>query len=318
MPIPDGSTPGIDRVDLAVNGIRMHCARAGGGQLILFLHGFPEFWRAWRRQLEHFGARGWLAAAPDLRGYDLSDKPADVAQYRMKHLVEDVRQLGAALVGEGTPFVLVGHDWGGAPAWGMAAAYPELVSRLVIVNSPHPYTFWRELTSNPAQQQASRYMLYLRDARAEERLSEDGHRKLWELAFGGGRGADALLDEEYRAAWHEAWSRPGALTGALNWYRASPLYPPTPEDPGPSRLSLRPEDFTVRVPTLVLWGERDRALLPGCLDGLDACVPDLEVVRVPDASHWIVHERSDLVNRTIEEFIARGMGGRARREEEGA
>ena len=300
----------IEHQTVPVNGIRLHCARRGAGPLVLFLHGFPEYWEAWKDQLEWFGARGRLAAAPDLRGYNLSDKPADVAAYRMRHLVEDVRQLAAALTRE--RFVLVGHDWGGGVAWAFANAHPEALSHLVIVNSPHPYTFWRELTTSPAQQAASAYMLLLRDAKAERVLSEDGYRRLWSLAFGGGwdaGGGDAGVTRRRadldRARYLEAWSKPGALTGALAWYRASPLYPPSQQDPGAGRLTLRPEDFTIRVRTLVLWGERDAALLPGCLDGIEACVPDVLVKRVQDASHWIVHEQPDLVNAEIERFIAR-------------
>jgi pimeloyl-ACP methyl ester carboxylesterase len=295
----------IEHTTVAVNGIRLHCARAGAGPLVLFLHGFPEFWEAWRGQLEHFGGRGVLAAAPDLRGYNLSDKPDGVAQYRMRHLVEDVRQLAAALTAE--PFVLVGHDWGGAIAWSFAAAHPELLSHLVIVNAPHPYTFWRELTTSPAQQAASGYMLLLRDPGAEQALSDEGYQRLWRLAFGGGWGG-TFFGAADRARYVEAWSRPGALTGGLAYYRASPLVPPSETDPGAQAVALRPEDFVVPTPTLVLWGERDRALLPGCLDGLEDCVPALQVVRVPDASHWIVHERPELVNREIERFTSARPG----------
>jgi pimeloyl-ACP methyl ester carboxylesterase len=144
-------------------------------------------------------------------------------------------------------------------------------------------------------------MLALR-AGAEQMLSANGYAVLWRLAFGWG--GQTVLTQEDRQAYLEAWSRPGALAGMLNWYRASPIYPPTPEDPGPLRLALRPDDFTVRVPRLVIWDEQDRALLSGCLDGLGACVPHLEIVRVHDAWHWIVHEQPDLMNETIERFIS--------------
>jgi pimeloyl-ACP methyl ester carboxylesterase len=291
----------IEHLRLGVNGLELHCARAGRGPLILFLHGFPEFWRCWRGQLEHFGARGRLAAAPDLRGYNLSDKPADVSQYRTKQIVEDVRQLAARLAPG--RFVLVAHDWGGAAAWGLAAAHPEILSHLVIVNSPHPYTFWRELSRSAAQQKASEYMMLLRDAKAERVLSENGYARLWRMLTADC--AAGAFREEDRQAYVEAWSRPGALAGSLAYYRASPLYPPAPGDPGARRLALDPADFAVRVPTLVIWGMRDSALLSGCLDGLEECVPDLKVVRVDDASHWIVHERPDLVNREIESFIGK-------------
>ena len=281
-----------------VNGVRLHYARAGAGPLMLFLHGFPEFWRGWKKPLEHFGARGRLAVAPDQRGYNLSDKPEGVEQYRTRLLIEDIRQLARSLGGE--RFVLVGHDWGGAVAWGFAIAHPELLSQLVMVNSPHPYIFWRELATNPAQQQASAYMLLLRDAKAERVLSQDGYAKLWQFAFGWGT---PPFSEEDKAEYLAAWGQPGALTGGLNWYRASPLYPPSAADPGASRLRLEAKDFLVKVPTLVIWGEADKALLPGCLEGLEECVPDLRVVRVPGASHWIVHERPELVCGEIERFV---------------
>jgi pimeloyl-ACP methyl ester carboxylesterase len=277
---------------VAANGLRFHVARSGEGPLMLFLHGFPEYWAMWRPMLEHFGGRGWCAAAPDLRGYNLSEKPAAVEAYRAKHLMADVLALAEHYTKE--KFVLVAHDWGGAVAWGVAIAHPERLSKLVMVNSPHPYLFWRELCNNAAQQKASEYMNFFRLAKAERVLSESGYARLL--------GAFSDLDEDARKALVEAWSQPGALTGGLNYYRASPLYPPTADDPGAKKLQLKPEDFMVRVPTLVIWGERDTALLPGCLDGLDAVVPDLKLVRVPEASHWVARERTDRVIREIEAF----------------
>ena len=274
------------------NGIRLHVARAGAGPLILFLHGFPEYWGMWRPLLEHFGARGWCAVAPDLRGYNLSDKPAAVEAYRVKPLVADVLALAARYTKE--KFVLVAHDWGGAVAWSVAISHPERLSRLVMLNSPHPYVFWRELCASPAQREASAYMTLFRLAKAERVLSANGFARL--LAWFPG------LDPDYRRGLLEAWSQPGALTGGLNYYRASPLYPPTADDPGPQKLQLKPEDFVVRVPTLVLWGERDPALLTGCLDGLEALVPDLKLVRVPEATHWIARERTERVIAEIEAF----------------
>jgi pimeloyl-ACP methyl ester carboxylesterase len=262
---------------------------------MLFLHGFPEYWAMWRPMLEHFGARGWCAAAPDLRGYNLSDKPEAVEAYRAKHLMADVLALAAHYTKD--PFVLVAHDWGGAVAWGVAIAHPERLQKLVMLNSPHPYLFWRELCENPAQQKASEYMNFFRLAKAERVLSENGYARLL--------GAFSDLDEASRKALIEAWSQPGALTGGLNYYRASPLHPPTANEPGAKKLQLKPEDFVVKVPTLVVWGERDTALLPGCLDGLEAVVPDLKLVRVPEASHWVARERTGLVIREIEAFTIR-------------
>ncbi len=282
-----------------VNGVRLHYKSAGSGKLILFLHGFPEFWRCWQKQLEHFGA-DHLAVAPDMRGYNLSDCPADPREYRAKLLIEDIRQLARTFTQD--KFVLVAHDWGGAVAWGLAMAYPEMLSHLVIVNSPHPYLFWRELSTSTAQQQASAYMLLLRDAKAERVLSEDQFDRLLKMRFDG-REPGPALDAD-KAAYLEAWRQPGALTGGLNYYRASPLYPPSPADPGATKVKLEAGDFMVRVPTLVLWGEKDRALLPSMLDGMEDVVPGVKVVRVPDATHWVMDEKPDLVNAEIRKFIS--------------
>ena len=279
-------------------GVKLHCAVAGeaGRPLMLFLHGFPEFWAAWRNPMAHFAARGWLCVAPDLRGYNLSGKPEGVEPYKAKHLVNDVLAIAAHYSND--KFVLVAHDWGGAVAWAVAIGHPQRLQRLVMINSPHPYLFWRELSNNPAQQKASEYMNVFRLPKAERVLSENGYARLL--------GAFQHLSAEWRAELVAAWSQPGALTGGLNYYRASPMYPPSAEDPGAKKLQLQPGDFMVRVPTLVLWGERDTALLTGCIEGLEQCVPDLRIVRAPDASHWIVHEKPDLVCREIEEFTKTG------------
>lgn len=280
---------------VAVNGVRLHYAAAGDGPLCLFVHGFPEFWLAWRAQLVEFG-RDRLAVAPDLRGYNRSDKPQAVADYKASVLVEDLRQLALALGHR--RFTLVAHDWGGAIAWAFAIAHPRMLDRLVIVNAPHPVPFARDLASNPDQQRASSYMNLFRDPKAERVLSENGYARLARMTVEQWQG-----DEGERLAYLDAWSQPGALTGMLNYYRASPLYPPVGDDPGAARVKLAPKDFVVRVPTLVIWGMRDAALLPGLLDDLDACVPKLRVARVPDGSHWVIHEQPDRVNRLIRAFL---------------
>ena len=282
----------------SVNGVRLHYAHAGSGPLVLFLHGFPEFWVCWKSALEDLG-RDHLAVAPDMRGFNLSDRPADVKQYKARVLIEDIRQLAAHLGHE--KFVLVAHDWGGAVAWSYAMAHPQSLRKLVIVNSPHPVTFARELAHNPAQAEASQYMNLFRADKAERVLSENNYARLANMNLESwGRGA---VDPAERAAYVEAWSQPGALTGSLNYYRASPLYPPTGDDPGARALQLAPADFMVRVPTLVVWGMRDAALLPGNLDGLQECVPELRIERLPEASHWVMHEEPARLNRLIREFI---------------
>jgi len=284
-----------------VNGIRMHYVTAGSGPLILFAHGFPEFWYEWNRQLEKF-SRDYRAVAPDLRGYNLTDKPESVESYRVRHLVEDLRALAMHLDAE--KFTLVAHDWGGAVAWAFALAHPDLLERLVIINAPHPGIFARLLHSNPEQQHASQYMRMFCTPQAEENLSRDNYQPLVDIVLTHGLKRGYFNDDDKRA-YLEAWSQPGALTGGLNYYRASRMLPPEPGTPVPNEdISLDVASLTVRVPTMVIWGERDTALIPANLDGLDEFVPNLTVHRIPDANHWVVHQRPDLVNGYIREFLS--------------
>ncbi len=304
----------IEHAYISVNGVRLHYAKVGRGPLMVFLHGFPEFWYEWKDQLAEFG-RDHTAVAPDLRGYNLSSKPSDVAAYAVPQLVEDVRQLITALSKEvdcpaaatatdraaTCPRVLVAHDWGGAVAWVVAALHPDLIDKLVIINAPHPTIFGRELRENREQQQASQYMLLFRAPEAEATLSANNYAALVNAVLGEGLKNGTVTDAD-KAAYLAAWSQPGALTGGLNYYRASGVGPPRPGEP-PSDLVTAP--LVVRVPTLVIWGERDTALLPGNLDGLERVVPTLTIRRLPDATHWVVREKPADVNRLIREFLAR-------------
>ncbi|MCA1553605.1 MAG: alpha/beta hydrolase, partial [Chloroflexi bacterium] len=276
-----------------VNGVRLHYVRGGSGPLMLFLHGFPEFWYAWTMQLAEFG-RDHLVVAPDMRGYNLSSKPSEIERYQMKYLVADVRALATHLGCE--RFTLVGHDWGGVVAWAFALAHPEMLDQLVIVNAPHPAVFARELRDNPAQQQASQYMLVFRSPQAEEILLGDNCKRLVRMVMGRGL-QQGYFTEGDREAYLEAWSQPGAITGGLNYYRAARLGPITDDDPH-SNLIASAASRVVRVPTLVIWGEQDTALLTGNLDGLDEFVPDLTIKRIPDGSHWVIHEQPALINQT--------------------
>jgi pimeloyl-ACP methyl ester carboxylesterase len=303
-----GVTPPISHRYADVNGVRLHYARTGQGPLIVFLHGFPEFWYEWKDQLAEFG-RDHTAVAPDMRGYNLSSKPAELSAYRMPALVEDVRALAAEELktAGGSRFTLVAHDWGGVVAWVFAAMHPDMVDKLVIVNAPHPTVFARELRENLAQQQASAYMLMFRSPEAEAKLSADSYAALKRAVLG------SSVTAEDTAAYVDAWSQPGALTGGLNYYRASGIGPPNPganapnpaaHTPNPDADTGTPPPVMVKVPTLVIWGEKDTALLTGNLTGLDAYVPQLTVRRIPDATHWVVRERPAEVNRLIRAFLA--------------
>ena len=291
-----------------VNGVRLHYASAGPAlgagaeKLVIFLHGFPEFWYAWRNQLAEFG-RDFLAVAPDMRGYNLSSKPAAVQEYEMSRLVGDVRALAAHLGARS--FYLVGHDWGGVVAWGAAIAFPELVEKLVIINAPHPAVFSRELRENPAQQQASQYMVLFRTPQAEALISANNFANFQEGILGELL-RKGIFTEADRQAYLAAWSQPGAITGGLNYYRAAQAGPPDALlgeafDPTRGYPSLE-----VKAPTLVIWGEQDPYLLPGNLVGLERYVPNLTIERIPDATHWVVHEKSAQVNSLMRRFFTKG------------
>ncbi|MDO9075605.1 MAG: alpha/beta fold hydrolase [Rubrivivax sp.] len=285
--------------DLALpHGITLACRAAGtpGAPRVMLLHGFPEAAFVWD------GVMALLAphadcVAPNLLGYPGSSAPTDVAAYRPRRLVADV---AAAIAALGGPLdLLVAHDWGGALAWNLAAAQPGLMKRLLIVNAPHPATFLRELRESPAQQAASAYMNFLCRPDAELLLAEDDFARLWPFF-----GSAAWLTDGLRAQYRAAWSNAGrGLTGPLNYYRASPLRPPSGPNDSVQTLLLPDEAVTVQVPTTVLWGEADVALLPGLLDGLERWVPNLQVQRVADAGHWIVHEQPTRVAGLIRELL---------------
>lgn len=285
------------------HGITLSCRAAGerGRPVLMFLHGFPEAAFVWDELLRHFAQPahgGYRCVAPNLRGYERSSQPADVTAYRPRHLVQDIAALAQA---EGAPLAcLVAHDWGGAVAWNLANQQPQLMRRLAIINSPHPGTFLRALRESPAQREASAYMNFLVRPDAEQLLRADDYRRL--LAFFTHWGPAPWLTDEVKAQYRAVWDQ--SLTGGLNWYRASPLRPAREGDPGASAITLPREMLTVDVPTLVLWGMQDTALLPELVDGLEDYVPRLTLRKVPDASHWIVHEQPERVARELEDFLS--------------
>jgi pimeloyl-ACP methyl ester carboxylesterase len=284
-----------------VNGIRMHYAHAGSGPLMLFAHGFPEFWYCWRQLLPEF-ARDHHAIAPDLRGYNLTSKPPAVTDYKIETLVADLGALANHLGHK--RFTLVAHDWGGGVAWSLARTKPEWLDRLMIINSPHPTIFERELNTNPAQQKASMYTLLFQSPKTEAVLTANGNKALEDICLTAGL-KDGHVTEADRQAYQTAWSQPGAVTGMLNYYRAANMGPPT--KPGETARSFETgiKDPMIKVPTLVIWGEQDPHLMTSNLDGLEAYVPDLTVRRIPDGSHWVINEQPQVVARHMREYLAR-------------
>jgi len=291
----------IETFDLALpHGITLSCRAAGpaGGPKVVLLHGFPEAAFIWDEVMQRLVGQA-RCVAPNLRGFERSSAPAAVEAYRAKHLVADIAALIESL---GAPIdLLVAHDWGGALAWNLAAQRPALLKRLLMINSPHPATFLRELRGSAAQQAASAYMNFLCRPDAAALLAENDHARLWPFLTGMGDAAwlDESMRERYRAVWRQG------LEGALNYYRASPLRPPLRPDDAIHTLVLPDEAVTVRVPTTVLWGEGDTALPLALLDGLEAWVPDLELQRVPGATHWLIHEQPALVAGTIARLLSR-------------
>jgi len=283
-----------------VNGIRLHYVSVGTGRLIIFLHGFPEFWYQWRNQLEEFG-RDYHAVAPDMRGYNLSSKPAEVNQYEVKHLVEDVLALVYHLGYE--KFFLVGHDWGGVVAWAFAISHPDLVEQLIVINAPHPRVFTRELRENPDQQKASRYILRFCSPEAEKILSSNKFAMLIDAVLTE-RLKNGYLTEKDLSAYLEAWSKPGALSGGLNYYRAAFMGPlNNGREQVAGNFAPYLSSHIINVPTLVIWGEKDEVLLTDNLKGLEGFVSDLTIKRIPEGSHWVIHEKPVLINAFIREFI---------------
>lgn len=301
-PSPPASIFGDKRGELrdfwipASDGVRLHAVACGHARpLLLFLHGFPECWAAWHRQLLEFG-RDHRAVALDLRGYNLSDKPRATASYALPRLVDDLRR-ALRVLSPDFPAVVIGHDWGGIVAWSLARTDPALLARLVIINAPHPALFARELRHSVRQVLASSYAAFfqLRGA-AELALRSFRFAGLRAMVFGATTHPHAF-GPELRRVYLAAWRQPGALTAALNYYR----------NPGAlHREAALARHPPVRVPTLVLWGDRDLALRPGNLRGLEALVPALTVRRHPNATHWIVHEQPDWVNHAIREFVPPG------------
>jgi pimeloyl-ACP methyl ester carboxylesterase len=269
--------------------------------VLIFLHGFPESHRTWRHQLSHFSDR-FRCIAPDQRGYRGSSKPQEVEAYTPDKLIGDIFALADACgVKE---FTVVGHDWGGAIAWGVAlmGQVTGRVTRAVIANAPHPAIFQKLLVENDEQRAASQYITAFRDRDNDALVREHGLTGLLLKAIRWDR--PAAMESEERDALLKDWQDRDAAFGMLNWYRASPINVPAMGEEAPPALPL--SGFPkLTIPTLVVWAIDDLAL-PACnLDGLDEVVTDLTIVRVPDCGHFVPWEAPDAVNAAMDAFLAR-------------
>lgn len=286
-------------------GVELDVAMAGtpGTPPVFLLHGFPESHRTWRHQIPTLAADHHVIA-PDQRGYARSSKPEGVEQYTPDKPVADLLALADALGIE--RFTLVGHDWGGAIAWMAALQHPGRVARLAIVNGPHPQIFQRSLFDNPQQRHASRYIRTFRDTSIDQGLVGAGLERFFASTFT--QHLVSAVAGEDKAAYLDEWSQPGAMTAMLNWYRASSIIVPAEGEQVERPAWIDGPFPLVAQPTLVIWGMKDKALLPLQLDGLDRLVPDLTLAKIEDGGHFLPWEKPEAVNAALRDWLARTAG----------
>jgi epoxide hydrolase 4 len=273
-----------------VGDVRLHYVEAGDGPLIVLLHGFPEFWFGWRLQIAPLADAGFRVVAPDMRGYNLSSRPAGIAAYSADRLAADVRGLIRERGAESA--LLVGHDWGGTVAWATAISHPEVVDRLAILNAAHPRRLQQGLR-NPRQLRKSWYFFFFQLPALPERRVRARQWRFFRRFLSDAR--PAYTPEEIDR-YVEAWSQPGAAAAMINYYRAA-----VRQSPKQAQAQLRP----ISAPTLVIWGQRDRYLGPELAEPDRDDVPNLDrVERLPDASHWVHHDEPERVTRLLTDFFA--------------
>lgn len=276
-----------------VNGVRLHYVSQGQGQLVILLHGFPEFWYSWRHQIPAL-AQHFRVVAPDLRGYNDSDKPRGVANYRVDILTADVMRLIRAFGEEKA--IIIGHDWGGGIAWAFAATYPQATERLIVMNCPHPGPFQKHLRSNWRQLRRSWYMFWFQVPWLPELAIRLSSRYFIEQVFRGWAiRKEAFSDEDLRC-YVEALEKPGVLTAAINYYRAA------------FRETVRNGERhfpQIVCPTLLIWGEEDAALGKELTYDMEPHFTNhFEIKYIPRCSHWVQQEQPALVNQYMLEFLA--------------
>ncbi|WP_435153838.1 alpha/beta fold hydrolase [Haladaptatus sp. DFWS20] len=281
-----------------INGVRLHYAEAGDGPLVVLLHGFPEFWYSWREQIPTLVEAGYRVVAPDLRGYNSSEKPNGVEQYSLDKLVGDVVGL-IDHFGEERAHI-VGHDWGGVITWEVAIRHPERVKKLAVLNAPHPGRF-REAVRTPDQLRRSWYALFFQLPWLPERLlSVRDYTPIRELFRNAPETPDAFSESDVRR-YVEAAAQPGALKGAINYYRA--LFRDGVARELRTLFDGSTQDFDVEVPTLLIWGDEDSALGTELTEGVERWVPDIRIERLPDASHWVQNDAPERVNDLLVEYF---------------
>ena len=281
----------MENRQIATNGISLHVVQDGpsAGRLVILLHGFPEFWYGWRRQIPYLAAAGYRVWAPDQRGYNLSDKPDGIAAYTLDELAADV--IGLVDAAGQKKALVVGHDWGAAVAWWLAAKYPDRIARMVVINVPHLSVIQAHVRRSLRQMRKSWYVLYFQLPWLPERLAR---LRNWNTLVRAMRASShpGTFTNSDLDAYRRAWSQPKAYTSMLNWYRAVVQKP-----------SVRPANPRITVPTLLIWGAQDRFLGRELAQPSIALCDDGRLVFTEGATHWVQHEEPDRVNRLIDGFL---------------
>ena len=273
-------------------GVRLHYVEAGEGPLVVLLHGFPEFWYSWRRQIPVLAAAGFHVVAPDMRGYDLSDKPQSWRAYDGGLLADDIAGLIRSF-GEKDAYV-VGHDWGAAVAYAVATNHPDVVRRLVILNVPHTARMLEGFRTLK-QLRKSWYMFFFQIPKLPEYLIGRDNFSFAKRSLRADS-KEAFSDEDLER-YVEAWSQPGALTGMINYYRAA-----LRRSPGKALAQMRP----IPAPTMVIWGMRDRHIGSELAEPAPEWVPNVRMERIPEATHWVQHDAPERVNELLIDFLDDG------------
>lgn len=304
----------VEHKNALVQGVNIHYVQAGiknNKPTIFFLHGFPECWETWEAQIQYF-SKEYRVIAPDLPGYNLSDKPGDVSFFTVPNLVNFFADF-IKVVSANEHVYLVAHDWGGAIAWPLTAFHPKLIKKLIILNAAHPSAFTREMINNPEQRRKSEYIHELIAEDAIEKLMENECKYLFDKVLSTMQ--NNVLTEQKKQDYLQLWRQSGSINGMLQYYRAMPQLAPSINNEAKPILDANAPvtikdtnrmtipNIRIEVPTLILWGEQDQAFVQENLIGLEEYIPDCQIKRFPHASHWLQHEFPDEINNDIANFI---------------
>ncbi len=282
----------MEHLSIHTNGITLHTVVAGpkDGPLVVLLHGFPEYWGAWKSQIGPLVDQGYRVVVPDQRGYNLSDKPEEIEQYTLDLLRDDI--VGLIKYFDRDRATLIGHDWGGAVAWHMASTKPQFVEKLIAINIPHPKAMAHVLAKNPVQWIKSSYMAFFQLPDLPEKALAADYFKTMANSLVSTSRPDTFSEEKVEE-YKEAWGQPGALTAMLNWYRALRQ----------GSLLQTPDD-QIKVPVRIIWGEGDQFLSTMLAQESLTFCEDGELVLIGEATHWVHHEQPHILNMLIERFLA--------------